>query len=403
MKKQVSFHTSLFFFCYAIAIISQGAMLSSLWVRFSGFGYKLSPFVIILSVILLVESCQKYKPQQQVLLLILALLTIIVSWNAGYIYGYILWTLYVFIVAAKDILFKDIVKCILIFSVFLLFMNTLAYQMDWIDKSLIFLGDDRESMFSDSLVSRMSLGYPAGSDLALHIMYMVLDVFILCSYTLSKKSFITLFITILGVLYIVIFLCDSRMGGGIVILLLLCLLYIRRLNSRKKSMSRFMALFFILSFPLFFGLSLWATLSYDDTDAVWIAIDIILSGRLHLGLDGIEEFGISLFGQEIELIGAGFDGANAVYNYIDSAYIQFLIRWGVLGIAVFLLAFVKIGKDAYKRQDAVILSSLLIISISSITTQFVFSLHYCVLPLALMATHNHFGSLVNTSQAKCLR
>ena len=403
MKSQANLHKPFFFFVYALALISQGPLFQSLWRPFARYGYKLIPLVIILSVLLLVESCQKYKSQQQILIFILALLTIVISWNSGYLYGYVLWTLFVFIVGAKNILYKDIVKCNLLFSVFLLIINTFAYQMNWIDKSLVFLSDERESMITNSFVSRMSLGYPAASDLGLHIMYMVLDIFILSCYTLRKRTYITLFITILGGFYIVTFLCDSRMGGGSVILILLSLLYIRRLNNKKINMSRFMAYFIIISFPLFFGISLWAVLSYDYTDVIWVATDVILSGRLHLSLDGIEEFGISLFGQNIELIGGGYADVIGDYNYLDSAYIQFLIRWGIFGIAVFLLEFVKIGKDAYKRQDTVLLLSLLIVSLSSVTNQFVFSLHYCVLPLALMATHNHLESFANANHIKFIR
>ena len=187
--------------------------------------------------------------------------------------------------------------------------------------------------------------------------------------------------------YTALFLCDARQASACILLLSLFAIWVSYLNNKEKMISKKVGTLLALSIPFLFIITLLATLLYDETNPLWLIIDLAFSGRLSLGLDGIKEYGITWFGNNFFLVGAGYSGAALEYNYIDSTYIQFLLRWGIIIMAIILLVFHEIGRNAYKRNDKTLLFSLLLAGLSSVTTQFLLDLNYSILLLAITALH----------------
>ena len=67
---------------------------------------------------------------------------------------------------------------------------------------------------------------------------------------------------------------------------------------------------------------------YDKNEFVSKTVNDLLTGRLSLSYEGIQNYGIHLFGQAIEWVGGTvyYDTETdfSSYNYVDSSYIQLL-------------------------------------------------------------------------------
>lgn len=382
----VSLHTILFFAIMGLAsyysFVNSHTILSHF--PFRGFGSVFKVLSLLLSIFLLLGSVRLYNPPKVILIFISAILVQIVAWNSGWeFYGYILWSYYVLIISAKSVNFRSIIKFHFLFNLFLCLINIAGDAMGWTDKSLVYTSDERLDMFGEGVVSRLSVGYPASTDFATHILYLLLDFLILKRGKIQLFGYIVLFVSA----YVTFFLCDARQAGLCIILLFLFVFYDSFLNRKKKTFNKWLGYIMACSVVILFFVCLYATLSYDESNLNWVAADIALSGRLHLGLDAIEEFGINWLGNDILLVGAGYSGADLVYNYVDCTYIQFFLRWGIIMMAIILLLFVRTGTEAYKRDDKILLIALFIASISSVTTQFLIDLNYCVFILAITAFH----------------
>ena len=245
-------------------------------------------------------------------------------------------------------------------------------------------------VLAEGVIQRVSFGYPASSDLATHIMYLILD------YWIIKNGFFRLidYILVSCLLYFVVFSCDSRQPAVCILLITIFAFLINCKKLKGKVPGKIMGACLILSIPLFFIIMLVVTMSYDESNSDWIAANIILSGRLGYGLEAIQEYGVHFFGQQIQFVGAGFDNIIDKYNYVDSGYLQMLLLWGGAVMLICLGSFVKIARDSYKRVDMVLLLSLFISSVSTLTTQFLFYPNYCILILALTASYKqnfHIG------------
>lgn len=338
----------------------------------------------LLSFVILYRSLRLYSPRQLFFILLALILVTINTFLSGWYYGEMLWHLFVLVVGAKGVCFNTIVKFHLKIEICLCVINILAFVFGLTDKELVFLADEREDMFGGGIINRLSLGYPAATDFATHIFYMLLDYWIIKKGKLKIMDICFYFF----VIFLSVYYCDARQASACILLIVLSSIYLFYRGKSSKPINCIVAPFLILGIPLFLFLSLYATLSYDESDIYWIGVDIILSHRLQYGFDAIQEFGIDWFGKIVEMYGSGKAGGLNEYNYVDNAYIQFLLRWGILIMGIIMLAFVKICRDAYNRKDFVILFATIIAGISSVITQYLFFINYCVLILALLSIHN---------------
>ena len=76
--------------------------------------------------------------------------------------------------------------------------------------------------------------------------------------------------------------------------------------------------------------------AYDRNNITWRSINLLLSNRLWLQHNALDYFGLSLFGNKIELVGYSVktvlngSAEGASYNYVDCSYIQVMLYYGVL-------------------------------------------------------------------------
>lgn len=75
-----------------------------------------------------------------------------------------------------------------------------------------------------------------------------------------------------------------------------------------------------------------AAKSFDVNSEKWNKVDLLLNARLSLTNLALNEYGITLFGQPIEWVGAGIlnNGYADNYNYVDCSYLQLLMTYGII-------------------------------------------------------------------------
>ena len=136
-------------------------------------------------------------------------------------------------------------------------------------------------------------------------------------------------------------------------------------------------------------MSLWATAAYEPTNLTWIAIDLVLSGRLDFGQEALSNYGIPLLGQLYRLQGGEID-AN-MYNFIDSSYLQLFIIYGLFYTFLILIAYCIFGYQSYLRRDYVILIALFVAGISGAIAQHF--IQFFMNPLLLLLFTNNDNQL----------
>ena len=92
-----------------------------------------------------------------------------------------------------------------------------------------------------------------------------------------------------------------------------------------------------------------------------IKFNSFVTGRLHLTNDAFVKYGISLFGNPVDFIGGAASGTIR-YNYVDSAYMQYLIQYGLIVFIILLVYFTFLSYKAYKFNNKWVLICFFIIN-----------------------------------------
>ena len=107
---------------------------------------------------------------------------------------------------------------------------------------------------------------------------------------------------------------------------------------------------------------------YNPNNQIFYRLNTLLSGRLYLGKNAIEKYGIHLFGQKIEWIGYGIsENLRGEYNYVDCSYLQIIVEYGVVFLLLVLAIYSLMIKKSIENKQYYLTWILLIILVFSIT------------------------------------
>ena len=103
-----------------------------------------------------------------------------------------------------------------------------------------------------------------------------------------------------------------------------------------------------------------------------------------LGKKGLEQFGLSLFGQDVPMEGMGGSLKHTKpYFFIDCSYLFILLRYGILFLGI---VFIIYGVICYKRrEDTALMLTILLLAVSSAIDQHLLEEAYNPLGYALFA------------------
>lgn len=273
------------------------------------------------------------------------------------------------VMGSKDLDMRKMLKIYLVVTGTIVFLAVCA--------SLVGVIENLQYVHTDRGV-RNSFGIIYVTDFAAYIFYLALIYFYLKGPELHWVHIIFL-IAVSGIVY---YFCKARVDC--ICMVLIALIFGTQIffNHVQYGFSRVKRLWNILwnklgvfSMPILALLSIVVTYRYNPENSIMKALDKLLSSRLALGKQGFDKYGISLFGQVIEMNGMG--GATTVpedYFFIDCSYINVLLRQGVIFLLIILLVYTLI---CYRnRQNIYLLFAIALVGINCIIAHHIIEVSY---------------------------
>lgn len=311
--------------------------------------------------------------------------------------GYIsLLELGFFILTAKDIVYQKILRFyfVIVSSVM---MITILGALTGCIQDLIFVGNNKFEhafgfVYTNNFAAQilfLTITYLAWKGKLPNYMFnifLILLAFVLYQYTGARNSFICMILTVLGGVYVKysdkVILSTKPIGMWGVI---------------KLKVFQFIDNCLVFILPIAALVSLGLTLLYTQDNAFINKINLISSGRLRLGKDAIEKYGISLWGTPFKMIGYARNYVARIdYNFVDSSYVMIFVRYGIVFLAFTILGFVYLAIKVKRAQKRYVLVLLGIMSLQSIMEHHLLEVFFN--PFVLLILSN-FNMSVNNSIA----
>lgn len=317
-----------------------------------------------------------YSVCQLLFIFIMALSSACVLYFTGYL-NIFYWFLP--IIGSRHISFRKILK------VYLLIVGaviTLAFI-----SSLLGIIENYKYI-ADNRGIRQSFGINYTTDFAAHIFFLILT-----SYYLGAEhlKFYYHILTIITACLIYRF-CNARLDSLSIVLTTL-LFGSGQLIMHSRHISRNFRNFWIWFWkyvgptimPVLAAVSIMVTMLYTENNPIFTAINQLLTGRLKLGLDGIKTYGFRIFGQTIDMVGAGGGTIwSKEYNFIDCSYLHILLRYGL--VSIFMVLITYFFCCIKNRHDRYFLYTIALIAINCVVAHHLLELEYNPFALALFSS-----------------
>lgn len=262
--------------------------------------------------------------------IIYSTLILIVAGLISYITSgwYVIMVLAILLINMKNINIKKlIIIWIIEISILMLFI-AISYKLGVIGETII-------SWDRDTGIDRYTLGYNYTTFSSNYFFHLTIF------YLYIKGKLIKyLELGVLALLNIYLYNFTNTKSAVIYSVLAIILVIIIKKFNFSKGVS------YINKFSMFVGgfVAGLLTYLYKYDSAIISEINVILSGRLYYGYKGIEEYGITMFGQKITWINEVILDSELQYNYIDSSYLNILFNYGIIVLLFIMLGYYVLGK-----------------------------------------------------------
>ena len=292
-----------------------------------------------------------------------------------------------FMIGAKNVNFRDIVRWYFYLTVIL--MGTLvAFSLIRIIPNLIYHSELRPT--------RYSLGMLYPSVIAAHYLYLVLAY----SYLKFGRLHISDYLLFILGDYVCMRLTDTKLDF-IATLIVIPIIIITQRAFFRKPLSSKIASFWWMATPISATVMIFLSYFYTSSNHLLRKANSLLSDRLSLGHEAFEKYRVNLFGRTIvEHSFAGAEGHKFAssglqnhYFYIDSSYIRMILLWGLVAflIVICCLTFIAIRSTIHKTY--IVSAVLLIASLSFMFEPHIIQIIYNPFILALFS--NSYYSKLN--------
>ncbi|KRL87472.1 hypothetical protein [Ligilactobacillus apodemi] len=285
--------------------------------------------------------------------------------------------MFVFMVGAYNINFKEILdKYILV----ILTMFLLTYVA-----TLIGLVPNNVIWRANGGPIRAGLGLSTSSDMAAHSFYLMLAYALVHNFSLKRQQ-----IGFLGLIAVLIFaLTNSRLDGILMALLLLCLYFRRQVFQFMRFIGKKGVTLFVVLYAL--G-DLALTYCFDVNNRFYALLDTFLSHRLLFGKIAFEKYPLRFLGQYIYQNGNGDPRGYVKYYFIDSAFVQAWIMFGILFFIFMMCVLCFLIFKAYKHMYYGLILAVILIVISMAINHHFWNISYNVILLATLAKMPRYES-----------
>ena len=230
-------------------------------------------------------------------------------------------------------------------------------------------------------VIRNSFGFIYPTDFASHCFYLFLAI----SYLLKDKLIWTR--SLFGVLLsaFIIKYCDARLNALSILLATVIFIYFYYSNGKK------LKIFALLPYSAVVFASIVTYLSYKFSwsDPFLVSINKLITGRLALGRNAFDTFGVHLFGtRNVQFIGSGGKTESVIgYNYVDSSYVQMLFTYGIVPVVLLIIIYVVASRKQYKDGQYLLVAILSLIAFNCMIEAFWFVPTYNIFMFLLFTTN----------------
>lgn len=285
--------------------------------------------------------------------------------------------IFVFMVGAYNINFKEILdKYILV----ILTMFLLTYVA-----TLIGLVPNNVIWRANGGPIRAGLGLSTSSDMAAHSFYLMLAYALVHNFSLKRQQ-----IGFLGLIAVLIFaLTNSRLDGILMALLLLCLYFRRQVFQFMRFIGKKGVTLFVVLYAL--G-DLALTYCFDVNNRFYTLLDTFLSHRLLFGKIAFEKYPLRFLGQYIYQNGNGDPRGYVKYYFIDSAFVQAWMMFGILFFIFMMCVLCFLIFKAYKHMYYGLILAVILIVISMAINHHFWNISYNVILLATLAKMPRYES-----------
>ena len=228
---------------------------------------------------------------------------------------------------------------------------------------------------------RNSFGFIYPTDFASHCFYLFLAI----SYLLKDKFIWTR--SLFGVLLsaFIIKYCHARLNA--LSILLATVIFIYFYYSKEKKLKIFALLPY--SAVVFASIVTYLSYKFSWSDPFLVSINKLITGRLALGRNAFDTFGVHLFGtRNVQFIGSGGKTESVIgYNYVDSSYVQMLFTYGIVPVVLLIIIYVVASRKQYKDGQYLLVAILSLIAFNCMIEAFWFVPTYNIFMFLLFTTN----------------
>ena len=230
-------------------------------------------------------------------------------------------------------------------------------------------------------VIRNSFGFIYPTDFASHCFYLFLAI----SYLLKDK-FIWIR-SLFGVLLsaFIIKYCDARLNALSILLATVIFIYFYYSNEKK------LKIFALLPYSavVFASVVTYFSYKFSWSNPFLVSINKLITGRLALGRNAFDTFGVHLFGtRNVQFIGSGGKTESVIgYNYVDSSYVQMLFTYGIVPVVLLIIIYVVASRKQYKDGQYLLVAILSLIAFNCMIEAFWFVPTYNIFMFLLFTTN----------------
>jgi len=199
---------------------------------------------------------------------------------------------------------------------------------------------------------RNSFGIVYPTDFASHVL------FIMLSFMIAYEERLNIFHSVLGIAIaaVVYFFCNTRVDCVCMVLVCVGIPVIKILKKKNVPalLKKICAQICTWSMPIAAAVMIFLTAVYTSSSPLLSRLNQLINNRLSLGREGFDRYPITLFGQSVEMVGAG--GSTTPrdnYFFLDCSYMYCLLKFGIIMTLLIIAAYVFIG-IRYKHSGLIL-------------------------------------------------
>lgn len=315
---------------------------------------------IVVTAMLLVQIVllQTYKRKELIIIAILTLLFLISAVNSHYLTLISTW---LFIVAVKDMDYRQLILLAKRILQILIPFVILLYFIGVIDDYTMYRGTEL----------RQSLGFSHPNRLGSYIFQWVA-----CSvYMTEEKDVNVLKFLFYGLLALFIYLVPNSQSAFICLILLLVGIFLFQMMKSRKNRQKILAVACMVGTAAANLGSVVLSLLDLERHPFWKQADRLLSIRFSAGHRVYELYGMKWLGQMVYVTEAEREAVGITETlYLDNSYMTLLIRYGILVYLLFTVSFLLLLWKVYKGEEYKLLIILTVYSVYGIMEKCVYVL-----------------------------